>query len=442
MRVDIVGNWLSSVALSHSQSKATEEQYKRVWGRFSQYIDMSADEIIAEYDASNDRTFRRKYAGYIRNWMAYLSNPDDDRESISNHSIKVMVGAIASFFKYNDLPLGHIPQAMNGIIYHNRDITKDEILQIMTVSKIRESAFFAVMAQSGLRPHTIRQLRLKNVESFEKIPCMIEVSKEIAKGKFGSYVTFISYDAVKYLKQYLATRSNLSPDSLLFCSTVDENKPTNVKAVSARFRYSAQKLVKTGAMKFEVRKNKPSELRLYNLRKFFRKYANQMGFENVNYLMGHTVRGSDANYKPQDPEFYRELYAEKAMPFLRLEAPTPTEATAIVETLRKQHQAEIEAIKNQYEERLEKIENTIFPKWTTVTDPIAEAKIIGEWIEKHPEEAKQEEEWYNQQIKEVDAWEKVIRENPEKVANYLHDLENKIKFIGSMFQKSNDSKDR
>lgn len=30
----------------------------------------------------------------------------------------------------------------------------------MAVVKIREKAFFAVMAQSGLRPHTIKQLRM------------------------------------------------------------------------------------------------------------------------------------------------------------------------------------------------------------------------------------------------------------------------------------------
>jgi len=73
-----------------------------------------------------------------------------------------------------------------------------------------------------------------------------------------------------------------------------------------------------------------------------------MGFENVNYLMGHTVRGSDANYKPQDPEFYRELYAEKAMPFLRLETATPTETEKTIAELKKQlneRDKEIEELK-------------------------------------------------------------------------------------------------
>jgi site-specific recombinase XerD len=342
-RFDAVSNWLNSVSYSHSQSKATEEQYKRVWKRFTNYVGKTAEQILAEYEASDDRTFRRKYAQYIRTWIANLAEED-----LGITSIKVMVGAVKSFFKYNDLPLGLVPQSMSGIIYHNRDITKEEIIQIMSLSKIREKAFFVVMAQSGLRPHTIKQLRLKNLESFDKVPCKIEIPKEITKGKYGSYVTFIGSDAIKYLKQYLATRPNLAPDSLMFCSHSDPTKPVNAKDVSRAFRLAARKLEKSGAIDFEIRKGKPSELRFYTLRKFFRKQAHQMGFENVNYMMGHTVRGSDANYKPQDPEFYRKLYEEKAMPFLRLETATPTETEKTIAELKKQLEArdrEIETMK-------------------------------------------------------------------------------------------------
>jgi site-specific recombinase XerC len=328
---DLVSNWLNTVSYSRSQSKATEEQYKRVWGRFSAFIGKKAEQIEADYKASEERDFRRKYAQYIQGWIAALS-----KEGLTNTSIKVMVGAVKSFFKWNNLPLGLVPQPMSGIVYHNRDLTKEEIIQIMAVSKLREKAFFVVMAQSGLRPHTIRQLKLKHLESLDKLPCKIEVPKEMAKGKYGSYVTFIGPDALKYVKQYFVTRTNLTPDDLIFCSHDDSTKPVNVKDMSRAFRLAARKLEKSGAIDFEVRAGKPSELRLYNLRKFFRKQAHQMGFENVNYLMGHTVRGSYANYKPQDPEFYRQLYEEKAMPFLRLETATPTETEKTIVELKRQ----------------------------------------------------------------------------------------------------------
>jgi hypothetical protein len=254
-----------------------------------------------------------------------------------------MVGAVKSFFKYNDLPLGLVPQAMDSIVYHNKDIAREEISQILAMSKPRERAFFAVMAQSGLRPHTMVQLRMKNLEDLDKVPCMITVPKEMAKGKYGSYVTFIGADAVKHLKQYLATRTGLGPESYVFCAHDDPNKPVNTKDMSRAFKIAARKLEQTGAMKFEVRKGKPSEIRFYTLRKFFRKQAALMGFENVQYLMGHTVKGSDNNYKPQDPEFYRKVYEEKAMPNLRLESKHPGETEHLIAEQAK----EIEAMRQE-----------------------------------------------------------------------------------------------
>lgn len=61
-----------------------------------------------------------------------------------------------------------------------------------------------------------------------------------------------------------------------------------------------------------------------------------------------SVRGSAANYKPQDPEFCRKLYKEKAMPFLRLESATPTETEKTIVELKKQigeRDEEIDAMK-------------------------------------------------------------------------------------------------
>jgi hypothetical protein len=380
---DPVANWLSLVAYSHSHSKATEVQYKRVWGQFSGYVGKTANEIIADYDDSNDRTFRRKYSRLIKAWIADLASGVSIPEPNTNTSIKVKVGAIKSFFKYNDLPLGHIPQAMSGVVYHNRDITKEEIVQIMAVVKIREKAFFAVMAQSGLRPHTIKQLRLKHLEDLEATPCKIEVPQSLAKGKYGRNITFIGQDALKYLKLYFATRIALNPESLLFCAHDNPQKPVNVKDISRAFRLAARKLEKSGAIDYKVRKGKPSELRLYNLRKFFRKQANLMGFENVNYLMGHTVRGSDANYKPQDPEFYRELYSEKALPFLRLETTSPLETEKAITTLEQENRE----LKNQ----IEKLESTMKKIYLKVFEDKIGEEAHEKWLEEHAEELEKEE---------------------------------------------------
>jgi hypothetical protein len=60
-KLDLVSNWLSSVAYSHSQSSATEEQYKRVWERFEGFFGTSAEEIVADYETMGYERFKRKY---------------------------------------------------------------------------------------------------------------------------------------------------------------------------------------------------------------------------------------------------------------------------------------------------------------------------------------------------------------------------------------------
>jgi hypothetical protein len=188
---------------------------------------------------------------------------------------------------------------------------------------------------------------MKHLESLDTIPCKIDVPKEIAKGKYGGHITFFAADALKYLKRYFETRKGLSPESFVFSTDKYGRNPINSKDVSRVFNRAARKLRESGAIDYEVREGKPSELRLYNLRKFFRKYANQMGFEHVEYLMGHTIKGSSMNYKPEDPEFYRQLYSEKAMPFLRLETLNPLETEKAIVELKQESEKQIRELKQQ-----------------------------------------------------------------------------------------------
>jgi len=211
----------------------------------------------------------------------------------------------------------------------NRHITRDEINRITDKCQPREKAFFTVMRQSGLPPHTIKQLKIKNLERIlnpnTPIPCKINVPHEKSR-------TFIGEEAVKYLKQYLATRINLTSESLLFTIRNNPNKEINTKNVSRVFKRAAEKLEKAKKITYEVRKGKPSELRLYSLIKFYRKKAK--------YYLAEL----DNNNTPKDDEFYRKLYEEKAMPFLEIETPTKTE----IHQLKKENK--------KLKDRLEKIE--------------------------------------------------------------------------------------
>jgi len=344
-KFDPIQTWTDNVGYSHSNSERTAAHYTAYFNKFCQFIGKTATEILSDYEESTDRDFKRKYAQYLRGWIGYLL-----RQHYANKTIVVHIAAIQSFFKYNDLPLGHVPRGQTYVTFHNRDISKEEITDILSISKPREKAFFTIMAQSGLRPQAICKLRIKHLQpdlKEHRIPCKIDVPRELAKGKYRAYFTFIGGEAIKYLVNYLKTRSNLNPESYVFTQR-ESDEPIDYSNISHRFRAAILKLRKKGILSFEQKQiGKPSELRLYNLRKYFRKYANQAGFEFVQFWMGHIVKqGQEESYRPQDVEFHRRLYAEKAMPFLRLETATPSETDKVIQS----QAEEIEKLKAQIAE--------------------------------------------------------------------------------------------
>ncbi len=388
----------------------TAQAYKLSLLRFCDFVGINSKQIVEDYEQLNDREFKRKYANYVKSWIA-----SQMRGGLAPNSIKTRVGAVKSFFKYNDLPLGFVPTIISRILYHNRDITHEEIRLILDSSRPRERAFYAIMAQSGLRPNTLCDLKYENIrEDFESnmIPCKIEIPQEIAKGKYHSYFTFIGEDAVKYLKSYLIVRPDIKDGDFIFLKD-GTNQRSSPKSLSGLFGRTTNKLKEKGKMKLKQKKeNKPHDIRLYNLRKFFRKFANQAGFEFVQFWMGHTVNaGQDDHYRPRDAEFHRKLYTEKAMPHLRFETATPTEtykAITILEQENRELKDKIEKIENVMEKMYHKvfgqeIEQEKFDKWINekpkyfeCTHQTVDYKEMcrkeEEYLAKHPEERKRREE--------------------------------------------------
>lgn len=330
---DVVQAWLDNVAYSHSKNVNTGLVYRHSLEQFCKFIGETPESILEEYERSEEKDTRRKYAQLLRAFIGSLS-----REGMTVNTIDCKVGAIRSFFKHNDLPLGFVPIARKHVVYHNRDITKENILAILAVSSPRDKAFYCMMAQSGLRPETQCSLRLRHIEpdfSNGIIPCKVDVPEELTKGSYQSYFTFIGEDSIRYLKAYLTKRPGVTRESFLFTNH-GTNEQANPKSFSRIFARTIQKLKEKGVLDYELRKDKPSELRLYNLRKYFNKHAEKMPNETKEFLMGHR-QGVRDHYLPKDPEHYRQLYAENAMPHLRFETHTPDENEKQIQELREEN---------------------------------------------------------------------------------------------------------
>ena len=322
--LDPTEKWLVNVSYANSGSKRTEEKYRRDFTQFLKFFGKTSKEIITEYRSLtnfNDALrFKDQIADVILSWIVHLRE-----EGLANCTIAGKVCSVKSFLKYNRIQIGYIPTAKGTTEYHNRDIKREEIATILNVSIPRDRAFYAVMTQSGLRPVTICRLQIKHIE-YDRLlrgecPVKIDVPCKIAKGKYHSYFTFISEEAIHNLKSYLKTR-NVTKDSYLFIKTGSQNTPMKPSAFSAQFNKTIRKLREKNVLDFELRDNKPSELRLYNLRKFFEKFAHKAGEEFSEFWMGHKI-GVQDHYRSTDPEHHRRQYAEKAAPDLRIQTTTP-----------------------------------------------------------------------------------------------------------------------
>jgi hypothetical protein len=319
---------------------------------------------------------------------------------------------------------------------------------ILEASRPRERAFYTIMAQSGLRPHTLCNLKYENIkEDFEnnRIPCKIEIPQEIAKGKYHSHFTFIGEEAVKYFRSYLVIRRKIKDEDYLFINE-GTDEPANPRSISKFFATTVRKLNEKGLMKIKQKeRGKPRNVRLYNLRKFFRKFANQAGFEFVQFWMGHSVTaGQDDHYRPRDVEYHRELYSKFAMPHLRIETATPTETDKAISVL-EQENKELKNKINDLENMMEKIIKKVFPQEIEedrIDRMIEEGTITCEMgqlsVDEHKAMRRREDEYLASHPEE-----RKKREEHEKylIEEYVKHLEEETKDIEAIEEKIKQSKE-
>jgi len=328
--------------------------------RFCQFIELSPEKILEQWDSARFDLARREQ--FVEDMLqkvdfyeSYLGKQGCARTTVAAH-----LGTLQSFFKHMRLP---VPvQGFNADpVFHNRDISKEEIKRILNNSAPRDRAYFLMMLQSGLRPVTLVQLRYEQLkEDFEsrKHPSvLINVSKEITKGEYCDHITFIGPDAVKALQDYFNERGKPQDSETIFRESERAKKAgtegLQTNKFSMRFKYHVESL---GLIQDRRPKGQPQQLRLYCLRKYFRKMAAPAGPDFVNFWMGHTL-GVDDHYFSKDPEFQRKQYEEKAMPNLQIYEPSPLEYTGELRELRaKLDQRDLEVQK--LKAKLDGVENT------------------------------------------------------------------------------------
>lgn len=179
---DLVESWLNSVRFSHSGSPTKEKMYRSSYRKFLNFVKKTPQQIFQNYQRYEERKFKIIYAQYVKSLIGELQ-----KKGYAPGTVTATVDVIKSFFKHTDLPLGYVPSGSTSVQFHNKDITRTEILEIIKIASPRDRAFFTMIAKSGLRPSTLASLKLKDVEGIltnnTPIPCLINVRQENTKGK-------------------------------------------------------------------------------------------------------------------------------------------------------------------------------------------------------------------------------------------------------------------
>jgi integrase len=284
-------------------------------------------------------------------------------------SINRAMSVIMSYLHNFGIPFSPIRIRHPYVLFHNRDITKEEILTILNHSSIRNRAIYLVLYETGMRPWTAVNLRWKHIkEDFtaKRIPMKIKLTSDIMKCGVADRFVFIGDNGFEALARYLAKRNlPLKDDDYVFVTEKPYGQKIGTHALSQAFNVIVQELKLAeprGKDTKDGRKNKPKELRLYTLRKAFSKFmAVNVDRALVEYWLGHTSTAT--YYVSEDVEWHRKMYA-KGYSELRLE--TLQVPFDIMEDLKKRDQ-QIKELRD----KIEKIEvaATILEVLKLIDDP-------------------------------------------------------------------------
>lgn len=357
--------WIEDWLAERAESEETKGSYKR------------NIHIFAEF---SDKRWNTNFNGVVLNWRKAKRAGDAEREDFLEHwndivrnfntyikrkyaplSVKKILTTVKSFLGFWNIPVNVRLPKRACVTYHNRDLTREELRQILTHASPRDRVAWLIMAESGMRASTLINLKYWQIkDDFEKgkIPMRIMLPSSSLKDRVGDRWTFIGEDGYKELKEYLKPRKPLRDDDYVIVS----EKQGKVKG--KQFTYSSLSVKFSRiVLKLDLAKpkgRKPKAIRMHSLRKYFR---NNIKADTAyrEFWMGHSLR-TDEHYISRDVETHRNEYA-KGYQHLRIYEPS--------EALSK-HYVTVAELKEQLKMKDQDIKE--------LKETVAKVKPLIEWI--------------------------------------------------------------
>ncbi len=301
-------------------TESTRKNYTWHMKTFCECVNKTPTELIVESIQEVKQGLlpaERKSKGYIAKFKKCMAE-----KGFAPKSQSVMMAAVKSFFKTNDMPLSQsISKTKKSHILEENNVflKRDDIIKLIVNAKnLREKAIILCMSTSGMAIREIINLKVGNIEIDNEGIGTIRIRRQKAQT---DYVTFISPEATIALKNYWDER-NRDPDikikgkdDFTFVSYGNRSKGKQLDpvTVSALFKILGNQLGYNNGDGFV-------KSRSHALRKYFASTLEDNGFPKpkVDFMIGHTISNTDAAYFNRDPDKLKELY-KTFLPYLTFE---------------------------------------------------------------------------------------------------------------------------
>ena len=301
-------NWRHEVAIdpafkrliqNRNLKPTTQQSYLDGVLDFCRFFDKSPSEIVEWFRGMSEDEVVETFKTYFIGRKDKLSS-----KSLILFSIGVRALLIENGVKTIDRVSREISRTFRRCVGRVRTllkrdmITKPEIIRILKVAGLREKALITMMASSGLRIGAAVSLKLENIKDNLwdlNLPCyQVEVPEEYSK-EGEPYVTFISWEAAEYLRDWLKFREQngetIRPSSYLFPTRWNDSPITPKRFQNIWRKLCDEAGIDSRPVQIKGRTKVRHNIRPHSLRKFFRTTLTISGVDPkvAEALMGHSL---------------------------------------------------------------------------------------------------------------------------------------------------------
>ena len=294
--VKLARHFLRHNSGSHGSCRTYSAQVKK----YSTWLGYNPDLIIQDLKpvgAIPDPQKVQNHCGFLNDYLADLQD-----NGLTSAAVNNCIKAVKTFYRVNGIKKVELEETISRkVTYKDRAPKPEELTELLDTLETREAFIIAAIATGGFREGTFSKLKYRHVkEDLEAntIPIHIHVEKEITKGKYHDYDTFINAEACQLLKKYIANRHqgnrNFEPEIITDDSPLIRNEH-NSQRISSVTEKTIRKIVHNALVEAGIAKKLPNSwlysVRTHSLRKYFRTQMSALKIDDeiIKYFMGKTI---------------------------------------------------------------------------------------------------------------------------------------------------------